>query len=79
MSTDVTQTTRTLDPAKERALDLAMKQIEKSFGKGSIMRLGDAPVVRHDVISTGSLALDSDESIDVRTEREDREVAGPRE
>jgi recombination protein RecA len=51
--------TRATDPAKTRALDLALKQIEKNFGKGSIMRLGDAPIQRHDVISTGSLALDA--------------------
>jgi recombination protein RecA len=48
-----------VDPAKARALDLALKQIEKTFGKGSIMRLGDAPQMRHDVISTGSIALDA--------------------
>ncbi len=45
--------------AKSKALDLTMKQIEKQFGKGSIMRLGDAPVVAVDVIPTGSLALDA--------------------
>ena len=49
----------TQDPAKLRALDLALKQIEKNFGKGSIMRLGDSPAQAIDVISTGSLALDS--------------------
>jgi recombination protein RecA len=49
----------TQDPAKARALDLALKQIEKTFGKGSIMRLGDEPVQRMDVVSTGSLALDA--------------------
>jgi recombination protein RecA len=48
-----------VDPAKARALDLALKQIEKTFGKGSIMRLGDSPQMRHDVISTGSIALDA--------------------
>jgi recombination protein RecA len=42
--------------AKERALDLALKQIEKQYGRGAIMRLGDAPVVRIASISTGSLA-----------------------
>ncbi len=42
-----------------KALDLAMKQIEKSYGKGAIMRLGDQQVVPIDVISTGSLALDA--------------------
>ena len=44
---------------KQKALDLAVKQIEKQFGKGSIMRLGDAPIVRVESVSTGSLALDS--------------------
>ena len=47
------------DPAKQKALDLAVKQIEKQFGKGAIMRLGDAPVVRAAAIPTGSLALDA--------------------
>ncbi|MBO6576060.1 MAG: recombinase RecA [Rhodothermales bacterium] len=59
MSADEKKTARPKDPAKERALDLALKQIEKTFGKGSIMRLGEAPMIRHDVISTGSLALDA--------------------
>lgn len=44
---------------KQKALDLALKQIDKQFGKGSIMRLGDAPIVQIESISTGSLALDS--------------------
>jgi len=47
------------DAGKERALDLALKQIEKTYGKGAIMRMGDAPVVQIDAISSGSLALDS--------------------
>jgi len=45
--------------AKLKALDLAVKQIEKQFGKGAIMRLGDAPAVAVDAIPTGSLALDA--------------------
>ena len=44
--------------AKSTALDLAMKQIEKQFGKGSIMKMGDAPLVSIDAISTGSITLD---------------------
>ena len=44
---------------KDRALDLALKQIHKQYGQGSIMRMGDAPVVRAETISTGSLALDA--------------------
>jgi recombination protein RecA len=49
----------TQDAAKQRALDLALKQIEKSYGKGAIMRLGDEPEVKMASISTGSLLLDS--------------------
>jgi recombination protein RecA len=44
--------------AKTEALDLAMAQIEKQFGEGAIMRLGDGPVQRVDGVSTGSLSLD---------------------
>ena len=44
---------------KQKALDLALKSIEKSFGKGSIMKLGEkAAVDGVDVISTSSLSLD---------------------
>lgn len=43
---------------KKQALDIALKQIEKDYGKGSIMRLGDAPKVNIEAISTGSLILD---------------------
>ena len=50
---------RANDSAKGKALDLAVKQIEKQYGKGSIMRMGDEPVVRIDTIPTGSLALDA--------------------
>lgn len=54
----LTSTLTTQD--KKRALDLAVSTIEKQFGKGSIMRLGDEdPVDRAvEVISTGSLSLD---------------------
>jgi recombination protein RecA len=44
---------------RQRALDLALTQIEKQFGKGSIMRLGEASAkLQVEVISTGALALD---------------------
>ena len=44
---------------KERAIELAVDQIEKQFGKGSIMRLGsEEAMIPIDSISTGSLALD---------------------
>ena len=47
----------TLD-AKKKALAAAMAKIEKDFGKGSIMKLGDEKVENVDVIPTGSLGLD---------------------
>ncbi|WEV76397.1 recombinase RecA [Bifidobacterium sp. ESL0800] len=47
-----------IDPRKQAALDTALKQVEKDFGKGSAMRLGDKPVQDVEVIPTGSLALD---------------------
>ncbi|RPH52369.1 MAG: recombinase RecA [Desulfobacteraceae bacterium] len=43
---------------KEKAVDTAIGQIERQFGKGSIMKLGSRPVIDVPVISTGSLALD---------------------
>lgn len=46
------------DGNRNEALDLTLAQIEKQFGKGAIMRLGDAPVEPVDGISTGSLSLD---------------------
>ena len=46
------------DTKKEQALQDAIKQIEKQFGKGSVMKLGDRAAVDVDVIPTGSLTLD---------------------
>ena len=43
---------------KKKALDAAISQIDKAFGKGSLMRLGDREVVDIEAISTGSLGLD---------------------
>lgn len=50
----------TVDPQREklRALQSALSKIEKDFGKGSIMKLGDEQVANVDVIPTGSLGLD---------------------
>ncbi len=48
-----------MEDNKKKALGAALNQIEKQFGKGSVMRLGDATAVRDiEVIPTGSLALD---------------------
>lgn len=46
------------DMDKSKALEGALSQIERQFGKGSIMRLGQRPKEQADVISTGSLGLD---------------------
>ena len=51
--------TETVEEKKEKALDDAIKQIEKQFGKGSVMKLGDRVSVDIDVIPTGSLTLDA--------------------
>ncbi len=50
--------TSTRDANKDKALDAALSQIERQFGKGAMMRLGDTPQVRIPSISTGSLGLD---------------------
>src|SRR5882757_8298247 len=48
-----------MDANRERAMELAMSQIEKQFGKGAIMKLGvDQPIADIQAVSTGSLALD---------------------
>ena len=43
---------------KQKALESALAQIERSFGKGSIMRLGSTPALDIEAISTGSIGLD---------------------
>jgi recombination protein RecA len=43
---------------REKALDLALAQIERSHGKGAVMRLGDRAALRVETIPTGSIALD---------------------
>jgi len=48
-----------MDDNRQKALNAALAQIERQFGKGSVMRMGDAGAVRDiEVISTGSLTLD---------------------
>jgi recombination protein RecA len=53
MATETTDTT-----GKQKALTLVLNQIERSFGKGAIMRLGDATRMRVETISSGALTLD---------------------
>lgn len=47
-----------MNPEKLKALQLTLDKLEKSYGKGTIMKLGDAAVIPVESISTGSLALD---------------------
>ena len=53
MATETTDTT-----GKQKALTLVLNQIERSFGKGAIMRLGDATRMKVETISSGALTLD---------------------
>lgn len=48
----------TSNPDKEKALNLVLGQIERNFGKGAIMRLGDAARMRVETIQSGALTLD---------------------
>ncbi len=46
------------DPAQRKALDLALSSINKQFGEGTIMRMGEASKMQVQVVSTGSVAID---------------------
>jgi len=56
--TDTQEDIMNISPDKEKAVETAMGQIERQFGKGSIMKLGSSPIINVPVIPTGSLALD---------------------
>lgn len=47
-----------INPDKIKALQLTMEKLDKTYGKGTVMKLGDNPVVQVDTIPTGSLTLD---------------------
>ena len=51
-------TTVAVADERSKALKLAIEKIEKDFGKGAIMKLGDKPAVSVETIPTGALALD---------------------
>ena len=69
---------RSVEGNKARALELAMSQIEKQYGKGSIMRLGDEGGVQEvEAISTGSLAVDAALGIGGLPKGRIVEIAGP--
>ena len=46
------------ETSKQDALDTAIKQLEKQYGKGTVMKLGQAPALNVEAISTGSITLD---------------------
>lgn len=52
------EVTTKMDPKKAKALESALSGIEKQFGKGSVVRLGQSTRLNVDAISTGSIALD---------------------
>ena len=47
-----------LDAERKKSLDLAIKQLDKAFGKGTLLRMGDRQIEPIDAISTGSIGLD---------------------
>ena len=51
-------TTAAVEDNKKKALEMALSQIEKQFGKGSVMKMGDQVTARMPTVSTGSLGLD---------------------
>ena len=55
----MSEETKNPNAEKLKALQLAMEKIEKDHGKGTIMKMGDNKVEEVDVISTGSLGLDT--------------------
>jgi recombination protein RecA len=54
----VAKKTPAMDENKKKAMELAISQIEKNFGKGSIMKLGEASGMQVETVPTGSLSLD---------------------
>ncbi|MBQ2891095.1 MAG: DNA recombination/repair protein RecA, partial [Clostridia bacterium] len=48
-----------MNDEKKKALESVFGQIEKQFGSGAVMRLGEKPAVKIDAIPTGSIALDA--------------------
>src|SRR5437870_4593568 len=56
--TKETKEAAAVSSGKTKALDMALESIEKQFGKGSIMKLGEAQAVAVECIPTGSISLD---------------------
>lgn len=58
MEQKIDQKNQKIDKEKQKAIELALKQVDKAFGKGALIRLGDKQTEKIDSISTGSLGLD---------------------
>ena len=58
MAADKKPSTAAATEGKAKALDLALDSIEKQFGKGSIMKLGESPHTKVECVSSGSISLD---------------------
>ena len=58
VQTEKVKTKSPIESAKKKAINIALEQIEKDFGKGSIMKLGSKEKVNIEVIPTGALSLD---------------------
>ena len=50
---------RVPEEGRAKALEAVMAQIDKNYGKGAVMRLGDKEITKTEVISTGAIALDA--------------------
>lgn len=66
-----------MDENKKKSIELAIKQIDKAFGKGALVRLGDRDIEPIDSISTGSLGLDMALGIDGVPKGRVIEIYGP--
>ena len=53
-----TQTTGRMEKERQQMLDRTLSEIEKDYGKGAVMKLGDRPHMQADVFSTGSISTD---------------------
>lgn len=65
------------DKEKEKALKLTLDKLDKAYGKGAVMRLGDSQVVEVETISTGSITLDASLGIGGLPKGRIVEVYGP--
>ncbi|MFW0108215.1 recombinase RecA [Rothia sp. P7181] len=58
-SRNTQQVSRVSDEGREKALETVLAQIDKNYGKGAVMRLGDKEAVKVETVSTGALSLDA--------------------